>query len=73
MVIKDFDASMKRYEVFARYHCPSVEELLAAFDGLEIVRADVVDTPVHNDCGDDDYARGPWTAALFRARLPLAG
>ena len=68
VLIKDFDASMKRHKAFARYHCPTVEELRAAFEGLDILRAEVVETPVHDHGQGGDSSDGPWTAALLLAR-----
>lgn len=68
VLIKDFDASMKRLKQFAPYHCPTVEELVEAFEGLEILRAEVVNTPSHQDCGHVQAEAPPWTAALLHAR-----
>ncbi len=70
VAIKEFDATMTRHGHFAGFDLVTVEELLDAFAGLEIERAEIVPTPVHEHAGDgfaDD-----WTAALFRARLPTA-
>jgi SAM-dependent methyltransferase len=71
VVVKDFDASMKRHKQFAPYHCPTVDELRAAFEGLNIVRAEVVETPAHSHGQDGHDQGGPWTAALLVARNPL--
>jgi len=65
VVIKDFDASMKRLEQFAGFHCPTVEELLSAFDEMHIVRAEVAATPAHHNDPSDTTE---WTAALLHAR-----
>ncbi len=73
LLIKDFDSSMRRHEEFAPYHCPSVEELLAAFDGFEILRADVVETPAHSHHGSAGKSDLRWTAALLHARAPRLG
>lgn len=67
ILIKDFDASMKRVEAFAPFHCPTVDELRDAFADLEIVRCELVETDRHGDEDDDDQ---PWTAALLQARRP---
>ena len=68
MIIKDFDPSMTRLSFFAGMDLVSVDELTGAFPDLEVIRAAVVDTPVH--CCDDppDGEGGPWTAALFHGR-----
>ena len=68
VLIKDFDSSMKRHKVFSRFHCPTIDELVAAFDGLAIVRAEVVETPVHHHDGAEPGLDGPWTAAVLHAR-----
>ena len=68
VVIKDFDASMTRHAAFSKFHCPTVEELLAAFDGLEIMRAEVVETPTHSHGGSGESTDIPWTAAFLHAR-----
>lgn len=67
VVIKDFDASMTRFAEFARFHCPALEELQHAFEGFEVVRAEVVATPTHGH-GEEDTAVSDWTAALFHGR-----
>lgn len=67
LVVKDFDQSMSRFPHFAGFHMPTVDELVAGLDGLEIIRADVVDTPAH-DHGAPGQTREPWTAALVVAR-----
>ena len=73
VLIKDFDASMKRHKVFSRYHCPSLDELLAAFAELEIVRAEVVETPQHDHGEGRASSDEPWTAAFLHASKPKAG
>ena len=72
VLIKDFDASMKRLAAFSWVHCPNIDELLAAFDGLEIVRAEVVGTPMHHHGENDGKADDSWTAAFLHARKPTA-
>jgi SAM-dependent methyltransferase len=70
VLIKDFDAAMKAREEFARFHCPTVDELVAAFDGFEVTRAEVRETPAH-DHGEEhrDEAGAPArTAATLYAR-----
>jgi spermidine synthase len=62
VLIKDFDASMGRLEVFQSFHCPTLDEFRRAFDGLEIQTCEIVDTD-RGDGGDI-----PWTAAVFQAR-----
>jgi cyclopropane fatty-acyl-phospholipid synthase-like methyltransferase len=69
VLIKDFDATMKRHKAFSGFHCPTVDELRTAFTGLEVSRAEVVETPAHHHDGHDGRD-GPWTAALLCARAP---
>jgi ubiquinone/menaquinone biosynthesis C-methylase UbiE len=67
LIIKDFDPSMKEEEgPFASFHYPTVEEMLAVFEGLEIVRAEVVSTPPHHD--DGEQGSKEWTATFVHAR-----
>jgi SAM-dependent methyltransferase len=69
-VIKDFDSSMTRHGFFAEFDLPALEELTAAFDGFELVRAEVVDTPVHHHGSESSELADDWTAALLHARAP---
>jgi len=72
VVIKDFEASMMQRKEFSRYHCPTLDELLSAFDGFEIVRAEVTETPPHDhghgSCGDTS----PRFAVLLDACKPAS-
>ena len=68
VAIKEFDATMSRHGHFAGFDLVTIEELRGAFAGLEIDRAEIVPTPVHDHAGDG-FAED-WTAALLRARLP---
>jgi trans-aconitate methyltransferase len=70
VAVKEFDATMTRHGHFAGFDLVTVEELRGAFAGLEIERAEIVPTPVHEHAGDGFTE--DWTAALFRARLPRA-
>ena len=63
VVIKDFDTSMARFSHFDAFELVTLEELRHAFEGLEVVRAEIVDTPAHVQSEDGD-----WTAALFVAK-----
>ena len=47
VLLKDFDSTMSRVEFFDGFDLVIVEEIASAFDGLSIVRAEVVETPVH--------------------------
>jgi 2-polyprenyl-3-methyl-5-hydroxy-6-metoxy-1,4-benzoquinol methylase len=68
LILKDFDASMRRPE-FAGFHLTAVDELTAGFDQLEIVRAEVVPTPVHHHGNKEAAAANEqWTAAFLVAR-----
>jgi cyclopropane fatty-acyl-phospholipid synthase-like methyltransferase len=67
VLIKDFDAEMQKREEFSRFHCPTIEELAKAFEGFEVLRAEVKQTPhAHGHRGEADAAES--TAALFCAR-----
>ncbi len=70
VVLKDFDSSMTRHGFFAGFDLVGIEELTAAFDGFELVRAEVVDTPVHHHGNADAGMAEDWTAALLHARAP---
>ena len=65
VVIKDFDASMARFSHFDPFELVTLAELQQAFEGLEVVRAEIVETPAHAAADD-----GAWTAALFIGRRP---
>lgn len=67
VLIKDFDAAMARLPEFGPFELVTLEELESAFDGLEVLRSEVVETPAHSEAPTED---GPWTAALFRAIAP---
>jgi ubiquinone/menaquinone biosynthesis C-methylase UbiE len=67
VAIKEFDQSMSRLPHFAGFDFLTLEELTSAFDGLEIERAEVVSTPVHEHAQQSGYEA--WTAILFQARL----
>lgn len=74
IIIKDFDASMKRHKVFERFHCPTLDELVQSFADLEIQRAEIVDTPAHNH-GDghghqSDGLEDHRSAAFLHAKCP---
>jgi hypothetical protein len=68
--IKDFDSSMSRNGIFAGFDLVGLEELKVAFAGLEIVRAEIVATPVHHHGQSHSDAEEDWTAALLHARKP---
>jgi SAM-dependent methyltransferase len=70
VVVKDFDSTMRRFSWFATFHLPTVDELIAGCGGLDIVRAEVVETPAHHH-GEEAASDEPWTAALLVARKPL--
>ncbi len=70
VLLKDFDASMKRVKYFAGFDLVTVEELTAGFDGLNIIRAEVVDTPVHDHSAGKGQPDEYWTAALLQAQNP---
>ena len=69
VLLKDFDSSMNRIEFFAGFDLVTAEELTAAFYGFNIIRAEIVDTPVH-DHGSGRQPEEHWTAALLQARSP---
>lgn len=69
VIVKDFDTRMSRVPAFGGIDLVELDELVAAFDGFELERAEIVTTPRHDHAGpsDDD---APWTAALLVARRP---
>ena len=72
VLIKDFDAAMAKRKEFSGFHCPTIEELVSAFDGFEVLKAEVKETPAH-DHGHghhDGHDASPRTAALLYARKP---
>ena len=69
IILKDFDRQMSRFPAFAGIDMIDTEDLLAAFEGFEILRCEVVPTPAH-DHGQADYGEAAWTAALLVARAP---
>lgn len=72
VVLKDFDPGMKRVTPeFAAWHMLDLDELVPAFEGFEILRAEVVETPVHCHHGSPAQPGGHWTATFFHARRPL--
>ena len=68
VLLKDFDSTMSRVEFFDGFDLVIVEEIASAFDGLSIVRAEVVETPVHTHNPGGHQSGEHWTAALFQAR-----
>lgn len=69
VIIKDFDAQMSRVPAFAGIDMVELDELREAFEGFEILRAEIVATPVH-DHGQAAQADQAWSAALLVARRP---
>jgi len=67
VVVLDFDPQMHRLPPFRGFDMVAVADLLEAFDGFEITRAEVVEVPAH-DHGQGDDGTGPWTASLLVAR-----
>ena len=70
VLLKDFDDTMKRVKFFATFDLVTVEELTAGFDGLNIIKAEVVDTPVHDHRTGKGQPEERWTAALLQAQSP---
>ena len=70
VLLKDFDSSMGQVRFFAGFDLVTVEELTAAFDDLNITRAEIVDTPVHDHSPGGGKPEEHWTAALLHARRP---
>lgn len=66
VLLQDFDAAMARMPHFAPFELVTLEELRLAFDGFDVIRSEIVETPAHSSAEDS----GPWTAALFRAVKP---
>ena len=70
VLLKDFDATMKRVKFFAAFDLVTVEEFTVGFDGLSIIRAEVVDMPVHDHRTGKGQPDERWTAALLHAQSP---
>ncbi len=70
VLLKDFDSAMNRTGFFSGFDLVTVEELTAAFDGLDIIRAEIVDTPKHDHGSKGRQPHERWTAALLQARSP---
>jgi hypothetical protein len=68
VALKEFDSTTTRHGFFAEFDLVMLEELRAAFASLEIVRLEVVDTPVHEHAGDVAGSDAVWMAALLHAR-----
>lgn len=71
VAITDLDTSMARYGFFTADQLVTVDQLKAAFDGFDILRAEIVDTPTHDHDGQGTHADERWTAALLHARKPV--
>ena len=71
VLIKDFDSSMNRVEFFSGFDLVTINELSTAFEGLDIIRAEVVRTPAHEHSTGIDSADPGWSAALFHAVVPI--
>ena len=70
VLLKDFDSTMTRLEFLADEDLVTVDEFTEAFSGLHIIRAEVVETPLHDHADASQHGEGPWTAALLQARRP---
>lgn len=70
VLLKDFDATMTRVKFFTALDLVTVEEFTAGFDGLNISRAAVVETPVHDHRTGKGQPDERWTAALLQAQSP---
>ena len=70
VLLKDFDATMKRVKFFSTFDLVTVEEFTSGFDGLNIIRAEVVDTPVHDHRTGKGQSDERWTAVLLQAQSP---
>ncbi|MEQ9318061.1 MAG: class I SAM-dependent methyltransferase [Polyangiaceae bacterium] len=68
VVIKDFDPAMIAVTGLSAFHHATLDELVAPFDGFEILRAEVVDTPPHDHDGAGAHAGERWTASFVVAR-----
>ncbi|MFT7623368.1 MAG: 2-polyprenyl-3-methyl-5-hydroxy-6-metoxy-1,4-benzoquinol methylase [Myxococcota bacterium] len=70
LVLKDFDSSMHATGHFKGFYLPTVAELRECMEGLEIVAAEVVGTPVHTHADQPAHQDQRWTAAWIVARKP---
>jgi len=72
LLLKEHDTSMQRLPHFAAYDLPSVDEVRAAFEGFELVRADVEEYEVDPAYRSDPEVSELWKAVVLHARKPLA-
>ncbi len=70
VLLKDFDSTMNRVCFFAGLDLVTVDEFTAAFDDLDIVAAEIVDTPAHDHSSGRRQQAAPWTAAFLHAQRP---
>ena len=68
VALKEFDSTMELVGFFSGTDLVTVEELTAAFVGLEILRAEIVDTAAHDHDASGSHAGERWSAALLHAR-----
>ena len=57
VVMEEFDPSMRDKAFFSGMDVPSIEELRAAFAGFDIVKAELIETPVHDHSRKHDDGR----------------
>ena len=68
VLLKDFDSTMKRVRFFAELDLVTLEELKAAFTGFSVIRAEIVETPVHDHSRVELQETGHWSAVLLHAQ-----
>jgi len=73
VLLKEYDAQMKRFTWFADYDLLTIDEWASAFSDFEILRLEVVDvTPEDEPQEGGPAPEGPWTAGLLYGRKPVA-
>ena len=66
LLIKEFDSGNQ--SKLPGEDLPTIDEIVEAFDGLQVVRAEIVDTPAHTHHGGESTSFSGWTALIFHAR-----
>ncbi len=71
ILLKDFVSNMKRVGFFAGQNLVTIDELSTAFKELNIIAAEIVDTPVHEHSSNGGDQDEHWSAAFLYAQSHL--
>lgn len=72
VLLKEHDTSMQRLPHFAAYDLPSLDELRAAFEGFELVQAEVEEYEADPRYRSNPEVAERWHAVVVHARKPTA-